>query len=521
MKWLISRWLARCGLFLVFLAACQSPNNSLEGNEAAPPTRLRLVTPFKINSLAPTDPRAYFLPEFGVAELPLGLDREGRLQPWLLASFAQVDARNWRLVLRPGVKFQNGRLLDATAMAAAMNRQLQQSASARAALPGAQISVAGELHLTLTTAQPDASVPHALADELVFPIYDAAAVAAAGADTAQLISSGCFTGPYRVAHLDEREMRLTRFNEYWQGQPPLTEVALRFVSDSQARILAVQNDEADVALYPPAEARRILTGRSDAFFVTSRQSAGGPRIMLNVRRAPFDEVAVRRAFSLSVDYGTLAAEIMEGIGDRAMGFYPPLWSWAVANLKTDAIEAQRLLEEAGWRMGSEGARVKNGQPLALTLLIYPQQPDFTALATALQAQLRETGFRVEIRQVEDINAAMRNQTDWHAAFNSPGLVSTGGAPEPFLREPLTSNGERNFGGVSDAELDRLVNELSRTFDAQRRHELLARIQQIVMVEKVYEVRPVFLRARAVVGKRWRNYQPSPQLHHVTFTTKAQ
>jgi peptide/nickel transport system substrate-binding protein len=179
-----------------------------------------------------------------------------------------------------------------------------------------------------------------------------------------------------------------------------------------------------------------------------------------------------------------------------------------------------LLDQSGWLAGGDGLRRKNNQPLEITLLVYPQQPDFAALATAIQAQLGEIGFQVRIRQVEDINAAMRDSSLWHAAFNSPGLVTTGGAPDTFLREPLTSRGERNYGGVNDAELDRLVNELSTAFDAKQRAELLARIQQIVIVERVYEVRPVFLRARVVVGRRWRNYQPSPHLHHITYETRA-
>jgi peptide/nickel transport system substrate-binding protein len=366
---------------------------------------------------------------------------------------------------------------------------------------------------------PDATTPNALADELVFPIYDVDAVEDAGKDASKLVGSGCFTGPYKVVSLDEREMRLTRYDRYWRGLPPLTDISLRFVTNGQARIQAVQNDEVDVALYPPSEAQRILAERSDAFFKTSAQSHGGPRILLNLRKTPFDELAVRRAFSLGINYQSLATNVMEGIGDVATGFYPPVWPWAVHNQKTDANEARRLLEEAGWQMGSDGVRIKNNQTLEITLLVYPQQPDFATLATAIQAQLRDAGFRIQIRQVEDINAAMRDSTAWHAAFNSPGLVTTGGAPETFLREPLTSKGERNYGGMNDAELDRLVDELSHTFETKRRAALLARIQEIVISERVYEVRPVFLRARAVVGRRWRGYEPSPQLHHITYETR--
>ncbi|HEU0185148.1 MAG TPA: ABC transporter substrate-binding protein, partial [Blastocatellia bacterium] len=260
-----------CGVAVLFLAACGSPDASSGRNEKGRTegASLRMITSFRINNLGPTDPRAFFLPEFGVAELPLRLEADGQLRPWLLESFERIDPRNWRLRLRPNVTFQNGRPLTAKAMAAAMNRQLEQCASAKATLPGAKVSTSGERELTLTTAEPDATTPNALADELVFPIYDVDAVEAAGKDASRLVGSGCFTGPYKVVSLDEREMRMTRHDQYWRGLPPLTSVSLRFVADGQARILAAQNDEVDIALYPPSEAQRILAGRSDAFLKTS------------------------------------------------------------------------------------------------------------------------------------------------------------------------------------------------------------------------------------------------------------
>lgn len=509
-----AKWAVRtvCFALFVLLTACQGRKEAGPGQAA---DTLRVVTPFRVQSLEPARPASYFLTEFALAELPLILSAGGKLEPHLLESYARIDDRNWRLALRPNIKFQNGKPL----MAAAMNRQLERSASAKAVLPDTKITVTGERELTLTTARPDPTVPAALADELVFPIYDVEAVEAANGDNAKLIACGCFTGPYRAASLDERELRMTRYDEYWQGRPPLTEVSIRFIGDPQARILAARNDEADIALYPPSEAQQMLAGGGGAFFVTNPRSHGGPRIFLNIRRHPFDETAVRCAFSLGINYESLARDVMEGIGETATGFYPPVYPWAIQNQKSDAAEAKRLLEEAGWSASSDGLRARNNQPLEITLLVYPQQPDWAKIATAIQAQLREIGFRLRIRQVEDINAAMKSQTDWHCSINSPGLVTTGGAPDPFLRDHLHSRGERNFGGVNDAELDRLLDQLSSTFDEARRAEILKRIQQIVIAEKVYEVRPVFLRSRVVVGKHWRGYQPSPQLHHITWETK--
>ncbi len=78
------------------------------------------------------------------------------------------------------------------------------------------------------------------------------------------------------------------------------------------------------------------------------------------------------------------------------------------NQKTDIAEAKRLLVEAGWTIYQNGLRRKNGVTLSAVLLTCPQQPDWVTLATAIQANLQTIGFDIKIRQVEDINAALKN-----------------------------------------------------------------------------------------------------------------
>ena len=505
-------------LFGLCSACHRAPENAANSADASKKD-LRIATSYKIQNLDPLKSAHYFLVEYGVAELPLMLDSDFNLQPWILESYAPIDELNWRLILRPGVKFQNGKPLTANRLAAAMNRQLKNSPSTKAVVSGATVRVVGERELILTTEKPDPNVPAALADEGVFPVYDVEAIEAAGDDREKLIKSGGYTGAYQIVSLDERAMKLAPNANYWRGPPPLSSVTVKFVSDNQARILAVQNGEADVALYPPTEAKRMLANRNDAFFVTSERSGGGPRIVFNVRRQPFDDANVRRAFSFGVNYESLAKNVMDGVFDTATGFYSASFPWAIQNQRTDTEAAKRLLDEAGWLAGANGIRYKNNAPLAAVFLVYPQQPDWTTLATAMQAQLREIGFDIKIRQVDDINQAMKSATDWNLAINSPGILSSGGAPDPSLREHFATGGERNFGGISDAELDRLIEELSRSFDAAKRMELLKRIQQIVIEEKAYEARPVFVRSRVIVGKNYLDYKPSPQLHHVTYDTK--
>ena len=477
---------------------------------------LKILTSFKIKSLDPVK-QSFWFSEFGCAELLMKWDRDFVVKPWVLKSLEQIDDLNWRLTLRPEVTFQNGKKLDAKALVAMMERQLELSSSAQANLPGATVKATGEFEVVLTTKEPLPTVPNILASESVFPVYDAQAVEAVGQDYEKLAGSGFYTGPYQVVSLNDQALVLERYDDYWQGVPPLPSVTVGFVPDAQARILAVQNGEADIAIYVPSEAQRIVAGRDDAFFVTAPNTREGVRCVLNLKTKPFDDVAVRRAFNLGIDYESIANDVLNGVYAVATGYYPPGFPWRVENQKTDPQLAAQLLDEAGWVMGDDGVRVKDGQPLRVVLLIYPQQPDLEPMATAMQAQLAEIGFDIEIQSVDSISEAMKKSTvPWNAGLTFSGAISGGGATQ--LHRYIASYGDRNYGGIADADLDALITELSRTFDADRRTEILKQVQKIIIEEQAYQFFISHKLFPAVVSPAYRGYLPSHNWLHVTFET---
>ncbi len=495
-------------------SACQKSSET--NNEK----HLRVATPFKIQHLDPLKSAHYFIVEFGAAELPAFLDADGKIKPWLLESFEQIDALNWKLRLRPNIKFQNGKSLTAEIFARAMNRQLEKSPETKVAMGEASAKNTGENEIILTTEVPNPSVPAALADETVFPIYDVETVEAIGEDSLKLAGKGVYTGAYKIAAVDEREMSLERNEHYWQGTPPFERVSILFVSDPQARILAVQNNEADISLYPQTQNKRMLENREDAFFKLSGKSTGGPSLFFNVKIAPFDDVNLRRAVSFGINYESLANETMDGIYQTANGFYAPHFSWSKQNQKTDIEQAKRLLDESGWLANADGIREKNGKKLEAELLIYLQQADFSALATALQAQLRQIGFDIKIRQVDDIQSELKRSKTWNFYILGNGNLTTGGAPDPILQRYYLSISEENHSGIADEKLDERIKTLSQTFDENERNKILGEIQDIIISDKAYLVRLGFSRSKAVVGKRFKNYQPSPQMFHISIETNA-
>lgn len=481
---------------------------------------LRIVTSFQIKSMNPIQD-GFWMPEFGIAELMMQFRADGKHYPWLLDSIEQIDQVTWRLTLRKGITFQNGNPLNAAALAALINRQLALSPSAQSYfVNGSRAEAIDELNVIFHTEEPTTAMIPALADEAVFPVYDVSVVEAVGENYEQLIGAGIYTGPYQVLSLNDQEMILERNPTYWQGLPALPGVLVRFVTDPQARILAVQNDEADIALYPPTAAKAVIDAQPGVHFNFGTPSTGGFRMVLNIQQVPFSDMAVRQAIIRAIDYEELANDVMDGVFLPATGYFPPFFDFAIANQRTDVTEAERLLEASGWKRNANGVRTKDGKPLRIVLLIYPQQPDLTPISEAIQAQLARLGFMVEIRSVDNINNAMRldSGVEWHAGLVSAGPVTFGGAPEPALRRYFVTGGDRNYAGFSNAELDSLTAELSVTFDNQRRRDILRRLQEIIIEEEPYQFFVNFHTGRVVVNDRYRDYRPGFALLHVTHTT---
>src|SRR5690606_18616850 len=124
----------------------------------------------------------------------------------------------------------------------------------RAVVPeDVRFAITGPLEITVTSDQPFPGLLGVLASESTFMIYDTELVEAAAqsGDWESLAGAGFYTGPYVLETLTPEGMTMSRNETYWQGTPALPGLSVQFVPDGNARILAVQNGEADIALYPP------------------------------------------------------------------------------------------------------------------------------------------------------------------------------------------------------------------------------------------------------------------------------
>lgn len=484
---------------------------------AASSQDLRMATSFAVESLDPISD-GFWMQEFGVGEMLMQFREDGGFYPWLLSDLRLDGETRWVLTLREGIRFHNGNRLDAEVVHAAIAHQLDHSAGARGSFPDdARFTVTGEYELTFETDAPFPALPALLADETVFLIYDVAAVDAAGSDDGALAAAGIYTGPYRTDTLGADTLTLSRFDQYWQGMPALEEVSVHFISDTNARLLAVQNDEIDVALFMPIAVVPVIEATPGLHFSAETPSANSYSTFLNLREPPFDDPRVRRAFALAIDYDSIAKDIFSGLFQPATSFYASLYRFAVDNLATDTERAAQLLDEAGWLMGPDGVRYRDGQPLRLSILYNPGVSDLVALTTGLQAQLHPHGFLVEPRGVPDTYAAY-GEPGWNAGVHNQSSGGNG-VPELFLRRHFTPDGDRNYGGYDNPEITELANRLSTTTGEAERHQLLERIQTIMIEEDVGFLILVDSRLGVVSNDRYASYRPGFYFFNLDWQTQ--
>ena len=173
------------------------------------------------------------------------------VKPWLATSWKpNAGLTVWTFQIRKGVKFHNGKTLNADDVVASFRQYLSQKTSQiLAALPPNMIEPSGVVKTGPYSVQfrlksPNNAFPFLVSQTTYQAIIQPAAIAAKP-DT--WVSSGMIgTGPFRLKSQNKQRAELIRNNNYWGGKPPLDGVVITFYSDPAPMVLALRAGQLDV-----------------------------------------------------------------------------------------------------------------------------------------------------------------------------------------------------------------------------------------------------------------------------------
>ena len=267
---------------------------------------------------------------------------------------------------------------------------------------------------------------------------------------------------------------------YWEeGTSLLDSITFQVFADDTARATAVQGGQADLAEAPPRNQLRAFADRDD-LQVYSFPSTRVDVIAFNVREAPFDSVAFRKAVSLAIDREAIVNAGLFGSGQAATTFIVPPAGQTFANPDLDLYpydpdQARALLAESGVET-----------PITVEFLISEGTVQ-EAIGEVVRSNLADIGIEVELVRMDaaSVDNEIIGWTFGGDDLRGTALMATtfwgNLIPDPTI-EPVfwVDPGyccEAYFTGYDDPEATALVHEAVSTFDQAEAKALFDEVQR--------------------------------------------
>lgn len=431
------------------------------------------------------------------------------VRPWLAESVTQnEDGTVFTFTIRQGVTFHNGDPLTAHdfkwTYERALNPETQATVSRDMLGPIASIEAPDDYTLVVTLEQPSAVFLRNMASGGYLMPLSQRAVEAAG-DTYGQNPVG--VGPYRFKEwITGYSITLERnpdFNwpQYFfsnQGPALFDEIEIRYIPETGTRIAALETGEVDMVTVGAADL--FLFEDNPGFNInTSLRSGIGLLFMFNMDDPVMSDLRVRQAFSLGTDKDFIIDRAIEGRGVAATGPLPPSLpgfdpASADSSYPYDPEAAAALLDEAGWVLGSNGIRAKDGEPLRVRLVAY-SVAEVVRDTELLQNQLQALGVDVV---VESYERGLQTQMLRDGDYDIAPLGWTYGDPDVLflLYHSTQAASGLNFGKINDPELDAVLQAGRETVVDEDRM-LIYHDAQRIMNENAY-ILPVYVNEVYVV-----------------------
>ena len=248
--------------------------------------------------------------------------------------------------------------------------------------------------------------------------------------------------------------------------------------------MALQSGEIDVAYNLKTENVFEFEG-NDNYNIQSLESLRSTYAFMNQNGA-LKDLALRQAVLRGLDKETYTGVLLEGGATPGKAPVPPTLDYGYDDLKDenayDPDGAKKVLEDAGYKDVDGDGYVEDpdGNPVELTFVYYDSRAELGVYAQATQASLKEIGINVKLDCVSYETLLDRRDSSQYDMLIWNVLVANTGDPENYLRENWHSTSANNTAGYSNKDVDKWLDELAETVDADARKELIVKIQQAIM-----------------------------------------
>ncbi len=312
------------------------------------------------------------------------------------------------------------------------------------------------------------------------------------------------SGPYRIAAIEEgRSVEISRNEDWWeadakrnQGKFNFDTITYRFFAERTNAFEAFKKGHIDIF---PVYTSRIWINETggQAFFdnhivkqkIFNHKPVGFQGFAMNMRRAPFDDLRVRKAMAYLLDRRKMNQTLMYNQYFLHRSYFEDLYSDShpCPNplIELNKQKARDLLHSAGWQVNPDtGFREKNGRKLRFKFLSRSAASD--KFLTIYGEDLKDAGIEMVIdkkdwaawaRDMEAYNFQM-TWASWSAGvFKDPESMWSSAEAE--------RKGGNNIAGLKNDTVDALIEKQKTIFDVQERNAICRQIDPLLFREFPY------------------------------------
>ncbi|MCL2281322.1 MAG: peptide ABC transporter substrate-binding protein [Dehalococcoidia bacterium] len=283
------------------------------------------------------------------------------------------------------------------------------------------------------------------------------------------------TGPFRLASWAKgKQLVLERNSLYYGNKAKLNKVVYKLLAGIPMNLY--ESGEIDVAAVALSYYDRV-TDPSGSFYA---QLAITPSLSLyylgfNMNEAPFDDLAIRLAFSMTVDKDKIANLMFRDVMVPVGGILPPSMPGYNASLETvpyDVAKAKALIAQSKYGSAANLPKIVitvsgygGSIPSDLEAIVYDWEKVF--------------GIDIEVRQLNPqlFSYGLKQEKDNMYYW---GWIADYANPQNFLEVLFSSGAPYNVGGYSNAQVDMLLAQATAETDINASLKLYQQAEQLLV-----------------------------------------
>ena len=301
------------------------------------------------------------------------------------------------------------------------------------------------------------------------------------------------TGPYVLTDFVTDEYAVFEANEnYWGEQPKIKKITVKVIPDNQTRILALEKGEIDMIFGKnmiDADAINQYTG-NDKFTVSLSDPTSTRQIVLNTTRDVLADKEVRQALQHATNKQAISDGIFYGLEQPADTLFAKTVPYCDIDLEPYAYDvelAQSMLDEAGWVVGADKIRERDGQKLNIDLLYNSDSVTEKAIAEYLQSEYQKIGISLNIHGEEEQsyrdnmkagNFDMVFNICWGTPYDPQSSLAA-------MRAPVYGDYAAQLGLEDKADIDQAITDILVSTDETKRQELYTFVLTRLHEDAVY------------------------------------